>query len=217
MVTEFCSASSKFPAISWSSNKGPCTQRFIVSSTTGYYSPSGARATTIAAQSTTHSRLRADVTLNLKPNSGRACRNSSMHPSRHKSSRGGAKMTRLLARLNSLCALKLGRTQFESEMEAEIRFHLQSRTEDLIRSGLPPDQAARQARLEFGGIASIKQHARRRRAPLARRSMGRSRAMAPGSSRKVLLYRDRGCIVGAGDQCRHLPSFRMATRFSSLA
>jgi hypothetical protein len=62
-------------------------------------------------------------------------------------------MTRLLARLSSFVRSKVGRTQFESEMEAEIRFHLQSRTEDLIRSGLPPDQAARQARLEFGGIA----------------------------------------------------------------
>jgi predicted permease len=65
-------------------------------------------------------------------------------------------MTRLLARLRSFVRSKVGRTQFESEMEAEIRFHLQSRTEDLIRGGLPPDQAARQARLEFGGIASHK-------------------------------------------------------------
>jgi predicted permease len=65
-------------------------------------------------------------------------------------------MTRLLARLRSFMRWEFTRRQFESNMEMEIRFHLQSRTEDLIRSGLSPDQAARQARLEFGGIASHK-------------------------------------------------------------
>ncbi len=65
-------------------------------------------------------------------------------------------MTTLLARLRSFVRSMLGRKRLESEMEAEIRFHLQSRTEDLIREGLPPDQAARRAKLEFGGIASHK-------------------------------------------------------------
>ena len=65
-------------------------------------------------------------------------------------------MTRLLARLTSYVRSHVRRTQFESEMDAEVRFHLQSRTEDLIRSGLPQDQATRQAGVEFGGIASHK-------------------------------------------------------------
>ena len=65
-------------------------------------------------------------------------------------------MTTLLARLRSFVRSMLGRTRLESEMEVEIRFHLQSRMGDLIREGLPPDQAARQAKLEFGGIASHK-------------------------------------------------------------
>jgi hypothetical protein len=41
-------------------------------------------------------------------------------------------------------------------MEAEIRLHLESHTEDLIREGLTRNQATRQAKLEFGGIASHK-------------------------------------------------------------
>ena len=36
-------------------------------------------------------------------------------------------------------------------MVDEFAFHLQARTEDLIRSGLSPREAARRARLEFGG------------------------------------------------------------------
>src|SRR5271156_2889630 len=65
-------------------------------------------------------------------------------------------MTTLFARLKSFVRSMLGRKRLESEMEAEIRFHLQRRTEDLIGEGLAPLQAARQAKLEFGGIASHK-------------------------------------------------------------
>ena len=37
-----------------------------------------------------------------------------------------------------------------AEMDEEFRLHLELRTEDLTRSGLPPEEARRQARLEFG-------------------------------------------------------------------
>ena len=40
---------------------------------------------------------------------------------------------------------------FEREMPDEFAFHLQARTEDLIRSGVSPQEAAPRARLEFGG------------------------------------------------------------------
>lgn len=43
------------------------------------------------------------------------------------------------------------RKEFESEMADEFAFHLQARTEDLIRSGLSREEAKRTARLEFGG------------------------------------------------------------------
>jgi predicted permease len=46
-------------------------------------------------------------------------------------------------------------------MDEEIRFHIESRTEDLIRSGLSLREASRQARLEFGAVAAHKDGMRR--------------------------------------------------------
>ncbi len=43
------------------------------------------------------------------------------------------------------------RERFEGEMADEFAFHLQARTEDLIRGGLSAPEAKRRARLEFGG------------------------------------------------------------------
>ena len=57
---------------------------------------------------------------------------------------------RLLARLRSfLTALVRGRT-LEREMEDEWRFHIEARADALAAEGVPPDQALRQARQEFG-------------------------------------------------------------------
>jgi len=41
-------------------------------------------------------------------------------------------------------------------MEAELRFHIESIAEDLVRSGVPPQAAMRRARIQFGGIESHK-------------------------------------------------------------
>jgi hypothetical protein len=65
-------------------------------------------------------------------------------------------MRPLLVRLKSFVRSLLHRKRLESDMEAEIRLHLESHTEDLIREGLTRNQATRQAKLEFGGIASHK-------------------------------------------------------------
>ena len=46
--------------------------------------------------------------------------------------------------------------QLESEMETEVRFHIESRATDLVRKGLSQQDAIRQARIEFGGIESYK-------------------------------------------------------------
>ena len=43
-----------------------------------------------------------------------------------------------------------GRQRFEADLAAEFDFHLRARVDDLIRAGIPPDQATRTARLEFG-------------------------------------------------------------------
>lgn len=48
------------------------------------------------------------------------------------------------------------RQRVESEMEEEIRFHLESRAEELERGGLSAREASRTARVEFGGVESHK-------------------------------------------------------------
>src|SRR6185503_10880505 len=45
-------------------------------------------------------------------------------------------------------------------MGDELTFHLERRAEDLVRQGLSPAAAARQARLEFGGMEHYKEQCR---------------------------------------------------------
>ncbi len=52
------------------------------------------------------------------------------------------------------------RSRLESEMDAELRFHLEAYAEDLIRSGIPRSEAMRRARLQFGGIERAKEECR---------------------------------------------------------
>jgi predicted permease len=46
--------------------------------------------------------------------------------------------------------------RLESEMETEVRFHLQSYAADLVRKGMSQQEAMREARIKFGGIESHK-------------------------------------------------------------
>jgi predicted permease len=48
----------------------------------------------------------------------------------------------------------------EREMDAELRFHIEARAEDLVRSGVARDEALRRARIEFGGIERAKDECR---------------------------------------------------------
>jgi putative ABC transport system permease protein len=61
--------------------------------------------------------------------------------------------------LSSLRAI-LQRSRVESEMDAELRFHVEACAEDLVRSGVPRSQALRRARIEFGGIERAKEECR---------------------------------------------------------
>jgi len=54
----------------------------------------------------------------------------------------------------------LGRTRMESEMDAELRFHIEAFAQDLVRSGVPREEALRRARMEFGGIEQAKEECR---------------------------------------------------------
>ena len=60
--------------------------------------------------------------------------------------------TRLAILLRSI----LQRNRLEAEIDDELSFHLEARAADLVRRGLAPREAARQARLEFGATASAK-------------------------------------------------------------
>ena len=57
----------------------------------------------------------------------------------------------------------LWRSRMESEMDAELGFHVEAYAEDLIRSGVPCEEAMRRARLEFGGAEQVKEECREAR------------------------------------------------------
>ncbi len=57
----------------------------------------------------------------------------------------------------------LHRSRMESEMDAELRFHLESRAEDLVRNGVSREEAMRRARIEFGGMERVKEEGREAR------------------------------------------------------
>ena len=62
----------------------------------------------------------------------------------------------LAARCRSWLKWIVNGRRLESEMEAEVRFHIESYAADLVRKGLSQQEALRQARIEFGGIESHK-------------------------------------------------------------
>ena len=65
-----------------------------------------------------------------------------------------------IARVRSLWRGLRWRSDVEAEMTEEFRLHLELRTEDLIRQGLRPEEAAHRARIEFGHIRSHREDAR---------------------------------------------------------
>src|SRR6266481_2346770 len=56
-----------------------------------------------------------------------------------------------------------GRTRMESEMDAELCFHIEAFAEDLARRGVPREEAMRRARIEFGGVERAKEECRNSR------------------------------------------------------
>jgi predicted permease len=55
------------------------------------------------------------------------------------------------------------RRAVEAELDEELRFHLERQVEALAAAGLPHAEAARQARLAFGGLEQIKEECRQAR------------------------------------------------------
>ncbi|MBI3469939.1 MAG: hypothetical protein HY013_01115 [Candidatus Solibacter usitatus] len=66
----------------------------------------------------------------------------------------------MLPRLGWYWRLLIHRTDSEQEMADEMRFHIDARAEDLMRSGMPRAEAERRARIEFGGVEVYKERCR---------------------------------------------------------
>ena len=62
----------------------------------------------------------------------------------------------MLKRLSTWLAAVLGRDAFEDGLDEEVRFHIQQRSADLVRRGVPPADAERRARIAFGSIGKHK-------------------------------------------------------------
>ena len=67
------------------------------------------------------------------------------------------------SKLRSWSKTTLRRSNMESEMDAELRFHIETRAVDLIRGGLSREEAMRRARIEFGGVERVKEEGREAR------------------------------------------------------
>lgn len=69
----------------------------------------------------------------------------------------------MLNRLRSALRTLIHGGRFRRELEEEIAFHIDRYTEDLIRSGIDPREARRQARLRFGSIEDVQSRSREAR------------------------------------------------------
>ena len=67
---------------------------------------------------------------------------------------------RSVARLRSWLRASFQRSRLESQMDEEIRFHIEQYTEDLIRRGFSPEEARPLAHSEFGVIEARKDECR---------------------------------------------------------
>src|SRR5215831_6389665 len=70
---------------------------------------------------------------------------------------------RVWSRIRSLISSVMRRSRMESEMDAELRFHIEAFAEDLARRGVPREEALRRARIEFGGVERTKEECREAR------------------------------------------------------
>lgn len=55
------------------------------------------------------------------------------------------------------------RTRFEGDMDAELREHIETYADDLVREGVSREEALRRARIQFGGMERVKEECRESR------------------------------------------------------
>ncbi len=66
----------------------------------------------------------------------------------------------MLRRIRHRCARLLRGAEFRRELDEEMAFHIQCLTDDLIRQGMDPRQARREARLRFGSPERVQTRTR---------------------------------------------------------
>ena len=93
-------------------------------------------------------------------------------------------LRRLLVRLRHL----LGAATFRRELDEEMAFHVESLTRDLIRSGLDPAEARREARRRFGSVERVHARAREERGLALLDELGRNARLAIRRIRRSPLF-----------------------------
>jgi predicted permease len=69
----------------------------------------------------------------------------------------------IFSRFRSWLQATLRRSRMESDMRDELHFHIEAYAEDLVRSGVPHQEAMRRAKLEFGAAERVKEECREAR------------------------------------------------------
>jgi len=69
----------------------------------------------------------------------------------------------VLTGFRSLWRVLTSRRGFEDGMSEELRFHIEQHIEDLVSTGVPPEEAARRARIEFGSLNGVQEECRQAR------------------------------------------------------
>jgi hypothetical protein len=66
----------------------------------------------------------------------------------------------MLSRLKTALRALLRRPQAESELDEELRYHIERQIEQNIRLGMTPEEARYAARRAFGGVEQTKERSR---------------------------------------------------------
>ena len=74
--------------------------------------------------------------------------------------------TELLSEVRYRLRAVFDRTSMERELDDEVQMHIERETEKYVRQGVPPREAARLARVAFGGLEVTKEQARDARGTL---------------------------------------------------
>ncbi|HTD55144.1 MAG TPA: permease prefix domain 1-containing protein [Silvibacterium sp.] len=52
------------------------------------------------------------------------------------------------------------RAELNDQLDEELRFHIESYTEDLMNQGLPREEAMRRAKAELGSVTAVRENSR---------------------------------------------------------